>query len=324
MKDADTPMILTLPLLAAMAMPVPLTQPAHLQVGPNPSPQQASPLPIPRRRRVVETAPGTDGAASEEKKQMPDRLAACLATGRQDLTAGLASARLWRDGAKTDFERTRANQCLGLLLNESGDYAGAEGAFAAAVATIPPEQAASSFQLLGMAGNAALAGGHADKAVDWFDQALALKGVGDNAARASLQTDRARALVAAGRMAEAGGALDEAHRLAPEDAEGWLLSATLARRGGDLDRAQRDIEVAAAKDPRDPAIGLEAGVIAVLAGRDVAAMKSWDSVIKAAPNSPEAKTARGYLEQLGPVPTSSATASAPAPGGPAAEKKATP
>ncbi|WP_225207459.1 tetratricopeptide repeat protein [Novosphingobium huizhouense] len=298
-------MLFPLPLLAALATPFPVDAPVARQVGPNPSPQQASPLPIPRRRRVEEMAPG---AAPETKQDMPDRLAACLATGRQDLIAGLASARLWRDGAPTDFERTRANQCLGLLLAESGDYAGAEAAFAAAIAAIPPEQAASSLQLLAMAGNAALAAGHADRATGWFDRALALKDTGDNAARGDIEIDRARALVAGGRIAEAGGALDEAHRLAPEDPEGWLLSATLARRGGDLDRAQRDIEVAAAKDPRDPAIGLEAGVIAVLAGRDEAARKSWDSVVRSAPQSAEAATARGYLEQLGAAPTSNAAA----------------
>ena len=45
--------------------------------------------------------------------------------------------------------------------------------------------------------------------------------------------------------------------------------------------------------PRDPQVGLEAGVIAVLSGRDDAARKSWQSVIAAAPDSDEAKTAHG-------------------------------
>jgi Flp pilus assembly protein TadD len=116
-----------------------------------------------------------------------------------------------------------------------------------------------------------------------------------------VQADRSRALVALGRNADAVTALQEAHRLAPEDAEGWLLSATLARRDKDLPRAQRDIEVAARLAPLDPAIGIEAGVIAVLDGRDEAARRSWESVVKAAPDSDEAKVAKGYLEQLGPA-----------------------
>ena len=51
--------------------------------------------------------------------------------------------------------------------------------------------------------------------------------------------------------------------------------------------------------PTDPAIGLEAGVIAMLAGRRDAAAASWRSAIAAAPTSPEAEAARGYLDEIG-------------------------
>ncbi len=64
------------------------------------------------------------------------------------------------------------------------------------------------------------------------------------------------------------------------------------------------IEKAAALAPQDPEIGLEAGVIAVLGGRDEAARRSWRSVLAAAPDSDQAKVAKGYLDQLGPAPTS--------------------
>jgi hypothetical protein len=40
-------------------------------------------------------------------------------------------------------------------------------------------------------------------------------------------------------------------------------------------------------------------VIAVLAGRDDAARRSWQSVLTAAPDSSEAATAKVYLAQLG-------------------------
>jgi cytochrome c-type biogenesis protein CcmH/NrfG len=109
---------------------------------------------------------------------------------------------------------------------------------------------------------------------------------------------RARALVSLDRAAEAQSALAEARRLAPGDAEVFLLSATLARRGQDLKAAQGFIETAALLDPVDPRIGLEAGVIAVLGGRDDAARKSWQSVIAAAPDSAPARSARAYLAQL--------------------------
>jgi hypothetical protein len=54
--------------------------------------------------------------------------------------------------------------------------------------------------------------------------------------------------------------------------------------------------------PTDPAIGLEAGVIAALGGRDDAARQSWQSVVRLAPDTPEAETARTYLAQLDPPP----------------------
>ena len=80
----------------------------------------------------------------------------------------------------------------------------------------------------------------------WLDKALSVAPANaptadDNAARGAVQINRSRALVALGRLSEASGALQEAHRLAPDDPEGWLLSATLARRGKDLERAQRGV-----------------------------------------------------------------------------------
>ncbi|OYW50641.1 MAG: hypothetical protein B7Z34_04250 [Novosphingobium sp. 12-62-10] len=279
---------------------------AMMQVGPNPSTRNQSPLPIPRRRTVIEPPAAADTAPAADAKK-PGRFEECVAAGRANPAAGIALAKAWLAENPTPEARVAAQLCLGQLQSAQGDYAGAEQAFVDAAANIPADHAAAAIPLYGMAGNAALAAGQAERATDWFDKALAIKGATDNVALGGLQADRARALVAQGRMAEAGGALDEAHRLAPDDPQGWLLSATLARRGKDLPRAQRDIEIASNLDPRDPAIGLEAGVIAVLDGRDEAARKSWESVVKAAPASEEAKVAKGYLEQLGPAPTSSAS-----------------
>ncbi|MCA1661228.1 MAG: hypothetical protein LC648_03285, partial [Novosphingobium sp.] len=82
----------------------------------------------------------------------------------------------------------------------------------------------------------------------------------------------------------------------------WLLGATLARRQGDLAAAQRQIEVAGSLAPKDPEVGLEAGVIAMLAGNEAAARKAWESTQAVAPGSKAAQTATGYLAQLGPAP----------------------
>jgi Flp pilus assembly protein TadD len=102
-------------------------------------------------------------------------------------------------------------------------------------------------------------------------------------------------------VAAAAAALADARRDAPQSSDTWLLSATLSRRQGKLAEAQAEIETGAALAPADPAIGLEAGVIAALSGRDEAARQSFNSVISLAPQSPQAATARGYLAQLGEV-----------------------
>ncbi|MEL7319647.1 MAG: hypothetical protein AAFN04_13525, partial [Pseudomonadota bacterium] len=59
--------------------------------------------------------------------------------------------------------------------------------------------------------------------------------------------------------------------------------------------------------PQESAIGLEAGVIAELAGREDAARASWQSEIDVQPDSLAAKTARDYLAQLGPAPQTAPT-----------------
>jgi tetratricopeptide (TPR) repeat protein len=262
-----------------------------MQVGADPHVYPQAPLPsITPRRQQTKPVPPTPA----------DPMAECLARGRDDADAGTAFARDWLARAKTPEDRAQPNQCLGLLLSDQGEFAEAQAAFAAAVEAIPGGQAAGAVPLMAMAGNAALANGDGAHAIGWFDRALAVKDYDNPASRGAIMADRARALVALGRTADAASALADARGQAPGDAGVFLLSATLARRGHDLAAAQGFIETAATLDPRDPAIGLEAGVIAVLAGRDAAARKSWNSVLAAAPDSAEAQTARGYLAQLGP------------------------
>lgn len=267
-----------------------------MQIGPSPHVFEPSALPIPGQHRKAQATPDP----RDEEPQ--DRLAQCLGRGRRDPAAGIAYARGWLAESGSPALRVRANQCLGLLLSDEGDYAGAELAFGEAVSGIPEAQGVSAVPLMAMAGNAALAGGEFQPALGWFDRALAVKGYQDKAALGAIATDRARALVGLDRAGEAADALAQARTLAPADPVAWLLSATLARRNHDLVAAQGFIETAAALDPRDPATGLEAGVIAMLSGHEDAARKSWQSVLASAPDSTEAASARGYLGQLGPEP----------------------
>ena len=253
------------------------------------SPILAAPQPIPRKQRPLET----------DARPVPEtKLGACLAATRADPTAAAETAEDWGRRAK-GAERAEAAECQGMALTALGQWAEAEQAFVAArdASTMLAEKAHYG----AMAGNAALAAGAAARADGDFATAHAdALAAGDKRLAGDIAIDRSRALVALKRDREAAAALDEGRSASPGNATGWLLSATLARRQNDLASAQRWIERAADLNPVDPAAGLEAGVIAVLSGHDEAARKSWQSVIKAAPDSAEARTAQGYLDQLGP------------------------
>lgn len=196
-------------------------------------------------------------------------------------------------------ERVRAGLCLGVALGALERWNEAQNAFLRARDAAAPTDAASRARLGAMAGNAALAGGSASAALSILDVAQAqAKSAQDNDLLGSIATDRARAFVSLGQQAQASAALAEARTAAPGNAQVWLLSATLSRRENKLAEAQGQIERAAQIAPQDPEIGLEAGVIAVLSGRDAAARKSWQSVLATAPDSDAAKTAKGYIAQL--------------------------
>jgi len=223
----------------------------------------------------------------------------CLALVNTDPLAALDAAEAWQRQAK-GVPASQAGHCLGVALGRLERWSEAEGAFLAAREMAGAGNGLERARLGAMAGNAALARGDAEDALAALDiahgDALA---VPDKPLAGDIAIDRARALVALKRNDEAAAALAEARAVLPRSAEAWLLSATLSRRGGKLAEAQAQIEKAAELMPVDPDIGLEAGVIAVLSGHDEAARKSWQSVVDAAPGSPSAATARGYLAQLG-------------------------
>ena len=113
-----------------------------------------------------------------------------------------------------------------------------------------------------------------------------------------IASDHARALVGMDNMEQAAATLAQARVWAPQDGAIWLLSATLARRMDNLAAAQGFIETAALLDGANPAIALEAGLIAVLGGFDDAARASWQSVLATGAGTAEAAIAQDYLTQL--------------------------
>lgn len=221
------------------------------------------------------------------------RFDGCMDLATDDPATGIVAANEWLMSGGGYFAR----HCLGYAYAKDGRWGAAADSFVVAARDAELARDSRAANLWTQAGNAALASGDATRALGHFDAALA-QGASHGLLLGELHLDRARALVIAGQPDEAEAAFAEAHRLVPEDPLAWLLSATLARRQGKLERAQADIDVAARLAPRDPEVALEAGNIAVSAGRYDIARRNWNQAIDIRPDGPVAKTARGHLAQL--------------------------
>lgn len=265
------------------------------QVGPNPAPEAAPIVPEELREQRRRNA----AQAREAQVAQRSRLSECLALVAESEQRGTAFARSWRESAGAD-DAAQATHCLGFSHVRAGRFGEAQAAFATALGEAPSDNPAYRARLGGMAGNAAIAGGEADAAEGFFADAVEDARAASDAGLASgLSVDHARALVTLGRDDAAAAALSTARELNPGSARAWLLSATLSRRMALLSEAQSQIEQAADLDDQNPAIALEAGVIAALAGRRQDARRSFESVLILAPESGEANRATAYLEQLG-------------------------
>jgi tetratricopeptide (TPR) repeat protein len=266
-----------------------------LQVGPNPVP-----LPPGSEEDILNRQPRN--VTTEIADPTAAWLSQCLDQLEEDAARAHTQAQIRRNTV-TGADRVVANLCLGLAATELGRWDDSRTAFLAARDETPADEVRARARFAMMAGNAALANGDAQQARALLATALA---EARQAASATLQVlaaiDLSRVLVTLDRPEEALAALDTATDLASDNGEAWLLKATLLRRLARLDEAQTAIERAVELIPRDAQVGLEAGVIAVLSGRDEAARQSWQSVIDTQPDSLAAQTAKDYLAQLGPEP----------------------
>lgn len=229
--------------------------------------------------------------------QSPDeaRFDACVALSDADPAAALTEAAGWRSKGGGVLAR----QCEGLAYAAQKRWAPAATAFEQAAREAERDRDGRAARIWVQAGNAALAGGDAAKARGFLESAI-VSGVLTGEELGEAYLDRARAAAMAGQSRIARSDLDQALKLVPADPLGWLLSAVLARRDGDLARATNDIEEAAKRAPDDPGVMLEAGNIAVLAGSAAAARTAWEAAVKAAPGSAAAKAAADQLSRLTP------------------------
>ncbi|MEM6494202.1 MAG: tetratricopeptide repeat protein [Pseudomonadota bacterium] len=270
-----------------------------LQVGPNPYSPSVIGGPDDLRNRPERPQDGSQPAALTDPSAT--WLSKCLTQLETDAARAHAQAQIKRSEA-SGVERVVANHCLGLAATELGLWDDARAAFIAARDETPQDEIRARARFGAMAGNAALGGGDPQGALNLLEIAQSdAESSASNPLQAIAAIDTARALVALDRPQEALAQLEAATTLAPEGSEGWLLKATLLRRLDRLGDAQAAIEQAVSLSPQDIDIGLETGVIAILSGREDAARASWQSVIDTQPDSLAAKTARGYLEQIGPA-----------------------
>lgn len=206
---------------------------------------------------------------------------------------GLAEANAWLVAGGGFLAR----HCLGFAYAEQQNWKGATEAFAqsARAAEVARDKRIDKFWA--QAGNAALASGDPSKALEYLNAAL-VQGSLQGLAKGLVHLDRARAHVALENYPAAKTEFAMVRQLAPEDPLGWLLSATLARRMGDLEQARKDILIADERAPGDPAIALEAGNIAYQSGDTANAKANWEKAVQINAESQPARAAQKYLDQL--------------------------
>lgn len=221
------------------------------------------------------------------------RLHRCLVQMRSNPVAALMEAEQWRGAGGGHF----ALQCAGLAEAAQRRWAAAAGDFEAAARDARTAGDTRTAGYWAQAGNAWLAAGEPDKARVALDAALAA-GTLTGLQRGEVQLDVARALVATGDLVSGRAALDRALSDAGADPLAWLLSATLARRMGDVPRAQKDIGEALTRSPDDASVQLEAGNIAALARDEAGARRAWQEAVRRAPASEAGRAAAVALRQF--------------------------
>jgi tetratricopeptide (TPR) repeat protein len=218
------------------------------------------------------------------------RFEACTALAKTDPAKAAAQAEAWR----TSGGGLPARECLGVAFAAQERWGPATIAFEQAAVDAEIQRDGRAGNLWVQAGNAALAGGDAGKARQAFDRALKLPVLSD-AMRGEAHLDRGRALVDLNDLSGARADIDRSLKLVPADPLAWLLSATLARRQKDKDRAATDIAHAAQLAPDDPAVIFETGNIAELRGDRTAAQAAWARAAEKDPEGPAGKAAMAAL-----------------------------
>jgi len=260
-------------------------------------PETEAVLNRPKKEQAAPAAPSAQ-AAADGRIPVPEKFAkpfqVCLDQALESPDQGVVFAQKWRLEGGSFYAR----HCMGFAYARAERWAPAIVAFEQAADEAERSgEMAQSARLWAQAGNAALASGDPAKARTSFDAALA-RGLPDGIEKGETHLDRARALVALSDFKAARDSLDVALTQVPQDPLAWLLSATLARRLGELKLAQAHIARAVQLSPDDASVALEEGNIAVLTDHADIARSAWQRAVKLAPESPAGKAAADNLTRL--------------------------
>ncbi|MAS43722.1 MAG: hypothetical protein CML46_04005 [Rhodobacteraceae bacterium] len=272
---------LTLGFAAALAV----CGPAHAQSGaprtapPPPPPPAAAP---PSPEAAPAPAPAENAPIAGADALDPD---ACLALVERDPQEAAEAARRWfRFGGGVP-----AAVCESLALEAMGALGAAAlrldlAAVSAGSAAAALHQAAAGFWLRDDQPEAALNSAEAGLAME--------------PGAALLLRDKAEALAALGRGAEALAPLDAVLEKAPQDVSALLLRARLRREAGEPEAALTDAETAARLAPEAPDAWLEAGAAQAALGRKPEAREALLKAVDLDRDGPVGEEARLTLQQM--------------------------
>ncbi|MBC2776202.1 tetratricopeptide repeat protein [Parasphingopyxis marina] len=232
-------------------------------------------------------------AEASEPMARARRLLDCVRVARSDPQAAIAEGARWSvaDGG------IEAELCTGSGYEAAEDWDGAANAYRRGHDLALAREDSRATGILANVGRMELRAGDAAGAIRDFTTVLADPEIRDEI-RGNVLAERARAYVELDDGNGAQGDLIAAQALLPDDSGIWLLSATLARRQGDLDTAGDFIDRALELDQTDPAILFEAGNIAIGLNAFDIARQAWSQAVSADPGGPIGQAAQRNLDRL--------------------------
>ncbi|MBK1667727.1 hypothetical protein CKO28_06725 [Rhodovibrio sodomensis] len=218
------------------------------------------------------------------------RYADCLEMARRDPDKAIERARTWQDTGGGD----PARHCEAIAHMTRGDYHRAGRMLEDLARTMPKDIGESPrVNALSQASRAWLLGNRPARAAAAATQALEMQP--DNV---ELLLDRAHARFQAGRYWETIDDLNRAIELAPDRADLYVYRGSAYRYVDSPTMARENLERALEIDPGNVEALFELGALARIQGDKESARKRWMAVIRQAPDSGLAQTARENLQQM--------------------------